>query len=54
MAQGSWNAARQEASEAINLNEERCRAAMHQAAAVADYSQQVAQRVSSEAGEQLR
>ena len=54
VAQGSWNAARQESNVAIVLNEARCRAAMQQAAAVAEYSQQLAQRVSSEAGEQLR
>ena len=54
VARGSWNAARQEANEAIDLNEERCRAAMRQAAAVAEYSRLAAQRVSSEAGEQLR
>ena len=53
VVQGSWSAAPQEASEAISLNEERFRAAMLQTAAVAAYFQQVAQRVSSEAGDQL-
>ncbi len=36
------------------MNEEQCWVAVRQAEAVAEYSQQVAQRVSSEAGEQLR
>ena len=54
VAQGSWDAARREAKAAIDVNEEQCWAAAQQAEAVAEYSQQVAQRVSSEASEQLR
>ena len=54
VAQGSWDAARQEAKAVIDMNEEQCWVAVRQAQAVAEYSQQVAQRVSSEAGEQLR
>ena len=54
VAQGSWDAARREAKAAIDVNEEQCWAAVQQAEAVAEYSQQAAQRVSSEAGEQLR
>ncbi len=54
VAQVSWDAARQQAKAAIDMNEEQCWVAVRQAEAVAEYSQQVAQRVSSEAGEQLR
>ena len=54
VAQGSWDAARQEARAAIDVNEEQCWVAVRQAEAVAEYSEQVAQRVSSEAGEELR
>jgi hypothetical protein len=52
VAQGSWDAA--EARAAIDMNEEQCWVAVRQAGTVAEYSQQVAQRVISEAGEQLR
>ena len=54
VAQVSWDAARQQAKAAIDMNEEQCWVAVRQAEAVAEHSQQVAQRVSSEAGEQLR
>ena len=54
VAQVSWDAARQLATAAIDTNEEQCWSAVRQAEAVAEYSQQVAQRASSEAGEQLR
>ena len=54
VAQVSWDAARQEAKAAINLNQDLCRVAVQQSEAVAEHSQQVAQRISSEAGEQLR
>ncbi len=53
VAQVSWDAARQQAKAAIDMNEEQCWVAVRQAEAVAEHSQQVAQRVRSEAGEQL-
>ena len=53
VAQGSWEAAHQEVRAVIDMNEERCGVVVSQAEAVAEYSQQVAQRVRSEAGEQL-
>ena len=49
VAQGSWDAARQQAKAAIDMNEEQCWVAVRQAEAVAEYSKQVAQRVSSDA-----
>ena len=54
VAQRSWDAARQKARAVIDSNEELCRAAVQRARALVEYSQQEAQRVSSEAGEHLR
>ncbi len=54
VAQVSWGAARQQARSVIDMNEEQCWVAVRQAEAVVECSQQVAQCVSSEAGEQLR
>ena len=54
VAQGSWRAACREAKAVIYANEGQCWTAMQEAEAVAEYSEQFAQQISSEAGEQLQ